>query len=236
MTWKDKATWLTAGALVNSLAAANQEVPKPLVDLASRDSRFRKGLGSHGSAARGRGRGGAGRGRTQVPLPTCMRAECPLMLCAHHHIFTQGSALGLLGLNSMQLSTTKMCSWNMMLEYDVSMTVPGAGWRGRSGLWGGSWRGQCGSCNANLSSQHSQGPCSAEDCSRAGGGFCQRRPGIHSRGHFAALCTCHHCSSCSRAKQPGHPTCTAGKTCCDGPALPTTSQLSQLGEESSCID
>ena len=55
-----------AGALVNSLAAANQEVPKALMDLASRDSRFRKGLGSTGSAARGRGRAGAGRGRSQV--------------------------------------------------------------------------------------------------------------------------------------------------------------------------
>ena len=78
--------WLIAGALVNSLAAANQEVPKPLVDLASRDSRFRKGLGSHGSAARGRGRGGAGRGRSQVLLCTThVPAECPLLLCAHDH-------------------------------------------------------------------------------------------------------------------------------------------------------
>ena len=36
------------------------------MDLASRDSRFRKGLGSTGPAGRGRGRGGAGRGRNQV--------------------------------------------------------------------------------------------------------------------------------------------------------------------------
>ena len=36
------------------------------MDLASRDNRFRKGLGSMGPAGRGRGRGGAGRGRNQV--------------------------------------------------------------------------------------------------------------------------------------------------------------------------
>lgn len=51
---------------MNSLAAANQEVSKALMDLAGKDSRFRKGLGSQGSAVRGRGRGGAGRGRSQV--------------------------------------------------------------------------------------------------------------------------------------------------------------------------
>ena len=72
---------------MNSLAAANQEVPKALVDLASKDTRFRKGLGSNGSGARGRGRGGAGRGRTQVhllttkhsidiALPSCMALPC----------------------------------------------------------------------------------------------------------------------------------------------------------------
>jgi len=76
-----------SGSLVNSLAAANQEVPKALVDLASKDTRFRKGLGSNGSGARGRGRGGAGRGRTQVQLlttkhridtalPSCMALPC----------------------------------------------------------------------------------------------------------------------------------------------------------------
>ncbi len=83
-------TWLTAGALVNSLAAANQEVPKPLVDLASRDSRFRKGLGSHGTAARGRGRGNAGRGRSQVlPCTTHLPAKCPLnTLCTPSHSLT----------------------------------------------------------------------------------------------------------------------------------------------------
>lgn len=68
-----------AGALVNSLAAANQEVPKALMDLASRDSRFRKGLGSTGSAARGRGRGGAGRGRSQVRTFLSNRHSCLLL-------------------------------------------------------------------------------------------------------------------------------------------------------------
>ena len=68
-----------AGALVNSLAAANQEVPKALMDLASRDSRFRKGLGSTGSATRGRGRGGAGRGRSQVRTFHSNRHCCLLL-------------------------------------------------------------------------------------------------------------------------------------------------------------
>lgn len=188
---KDHLRPIPAGALVNSLAAANQEVPKPLVDLASRDSRFRKGLGSHGSAARGRGRGGAGRGRSQVPL-------CTTPLSSHDRlplIVRRSSSQSFDGIvhfgNRMQRCTQRSCT-----GYLLSMDVHDAGWRGRSGFWG-SWCRQCGSCNANLGSWHSQGPCRAENCSSAGGGFRQGWPGIHSRGHLAALCTCSHASSCS---------------------------------------
>lgn len=51
-----------AGELVNSLAAANQQVPKALMDVAAKDGRFRKAGNRSGS----RGRGGRGRGRSQV--------------------------------------------------------------------------------------------------------------------------------------------------------------------------
>ncbi|KAK9915167.1 hypothetical protein WJX75_005510 [Coccomyxa subellipsoidea] len=51
-----------AGELVNSLAAANQQVPKALMDVAAKDGRFRKA----GNRSGGRGRGGRGRGRSQV--------------------------------------------------------------------------------------------------------------------------------------------------------------------------
>lgn len=56
---------VNAGALVNCLAAANQEVPKDLVELANRDASFRKA----GGRGRGGARGGRGRGRSQVGLP-----------------------------------------------------------------------------------------------------------------------------------------------------------------------
>lgn len=57
-----------AGELVASLGAANQEVPQALLDLAAKDSHFRKGLGG---GKRGGGRGGRGRGRTQARLLFC---------------------------------------------------------------------------------------------------------------------------------------------------------------------
>ena len=79
---------ICAGSLVNSLAAANQEVPKALMDLASRDNRFRKGLGSTGPAGRGRGRGGAGRGRSQVRTLAWQR--CPLTACLSKHNKARG--------------------------------------------------------------------------------------------------------------------------------------------------
>ncbi|BDA43593.1 probable ATP-dependent RNA helicase DDX42 [Coccomyxa sp. Obi] len=52
-----------AGQLVNSLAAANQQVPQALMDLAAKDGRFRK---AGGRKSGGRGIGGRGRGRPQV--------------------------------------------------------------------------------------------------------------------------------------------------------------------------
>jgi hypothetical protein len=51
-----------AGSLVNCLAAANQEVPKDVVELAKKDAYFRKA----GGRGRGGARGGRGRGRSQV--------------------------------------------------------------------------------------------------------------------------------------------------------------------------
>lgn len=58
---------------MNSLAAANQEVPKALVDLAAKDGRFRKaGRRSRGGGA---GRGGRGRGRSQVPFAVSLRLQ-----------------------------------------------------------------------------------------------------------------------------------------------------------------
>ncbi len=59
-----------AGDLLQCLAAANQDIPKELHDLASKDARFRKGL----PRQRGGGRGGRGRGRKpQVGNRTCQR-------------------------------------------------------------------------------------------------------------------------------------------------------------------
>ena len=53
--------WQSAGDLVNSLAAANQEVPQALLDLAATNAQYRKGKGVRARGGRG-GRGGGRRG------------------------------------------------------------------------------------------------------------------------------------------------------------------------------
>ena len=168
-----------AGALVNSLAAANQEVPKALMDLASRDSRFRKGLGSTGSAARGRGRGGAGRGRSQVRTLHSNRHCCLLLHRRRPVRCIFVLILRMLMFKAVALTESETHFWDLhRIKQLMPRTHTAAGWRGRSGLWH-SQPGRAKQRHAHVSSRHCQGARGEENSSRPGGWICQGRPGIH---------------------------------------------------------
>jgi ATP-dependent RNA helicase DDX42 len=64
----------SAGDLVRSLAAAGQDIPQKLHELAERDPRFKKGT-ARGKGGRG-GRGGQGR-PGQVGAASCLTAAGP---------------------------------------------------------------------------------------------------------------------------------------------------------------
>ena len=116
-----------AGDLANSLAAAGQEVPQALVDLAKIDSHFRKGLG-------GGRRGGGGARPRQGPRSgagLCMRASGPCLrassMLAGALIFTSHPAVPLLAGPPLHGCGCMLLAWLRSRLQNPSISVSDAG-------------------------------------------------------------------------------------------------------------